>query len=133
MDPSVGNGSTWDSHNGNLTSAGGECRSGHAEGEMIMDDADPLTDVKASLALSDLKRRERLLKIIRGKPEWIYYTAVVILLIIIIFSGTEAAFILIPLVCFFALTWVDFNRRMNALIELIGEESLRKPETDDEE
>ena len=98
-----------------------------------MEDADALTDVKASLALSDLKRRERLLKIIRGKPEWIYYTAVVILLIIIIFSGTEAAFILIPLVCFFALTWVDFNRRMNALIELIGEESLRKPETDDEE
>ena len=56
-----------------------------------MNDTNPLTEAKASLALSDLNRRERLLKIIRGKPEWKYGLLVCIWLVLVIYVfRTEA-------------------------------------------
>ncbi len=41
--------------------------------KMTTSDANSLTEAKANLALNDLNRRERLLKIVRGEPTWKTY------------------------------------------------------------
>jgi len=116
----------------------------HAEGEMTMNDANALTEIKASLALGDLKRRERLLKTIRGKSEvtimTIVFVGVLVMIIVThyLFHGEKAddkpqLFLVIPLWFAIAGVYVNISRRMNALIELVGEEYLRKPETDGKE
>lgn len=102
-----------------------------------MNDTNALAEAKATFALSDLNRRERLLKIIRGKPAWKYYAlgAICFILITYIFltEKNTALFALIPLLFMIIGAYVDCSRRMNALIELIGEEKLRKPKMDDKE
>lgn len=105
----------------------------------MMSDTNSLAEINAVFALSDLKRRERLLKIIRGKPAWKYYVVGAVWFILIVFiSHTEKAndmvlFALISLLFTIVGAYVDCSRRMNAIIELIGEENLRKPKTDDKE
>ncbi|OGV66153.1 MAG: hypothetical protein A3K19_19605 [Lentisphaerae bacterium RIFOXYB12_FULL_65_16] len=102
-----------------------------------MNDTNPLAEVKATFALSDLKRQERLLGIIRGKPAWKYYALAVVWLVFIVYifhtekANNMVGFALIPVLFTIAGAYVDCSRRMGALIELIGEENLRKPKTDD--
>ena len=106
-----------------------------------MNDTNPLTELKATWVVSDFNRREGLLKIIRGKPAWRYYASGVIWLIVILYilrteeanDNTGIFFALMALGFTFVGVCLDFSRRMNALIELIGEENLRKPKTDDKE
>ena len=105
-----------------------------------MNDTDPLTELKAAEIISDFNRRERLLKTIRGKPAWIY-RALGVLWFIIIFcilrpgkaDNNAALYVLMPLGFAIMGPYLDFSRRMSALIELIGEDNLRKPKTDDKE
>src|SRR5437867_535515 len=107
-----------------------------------MNATNPLAEVKATLALCDLNRRERLLKIIRGKPAWVYYASGVLWCILIIYAkhaeraDNDSAYVwsvLGPLGLMIIGTYWNLSQRMNALIELIGEEHLRRPKTDDEE
>lgn len=100
-----------------------------------MNDANTLTEMKATLALSDLNRRERLLKIIRGKSDWKYYAFGTIYIIIIMYiyrEQTNLIMFLIPLLFIIAGAYANFSKRINALIELIGEDNLRKPKIDDQ-
>lgn len=103
-----------------------------------MNDTNSLVEVKATLALSDLNRRERLLKIIRGKSTWKYYAfgAIWFVLIAYIFhtekGNNTVLFALIPLLFTIVGAYLDCSRRMNAIIELIGEDNLRKPKTNDQ-
>jgi len=106
---------------------------------MMMNDTNPLTELKAAFVVCDFNRRERLLKIIRGKSEWKYSAFGVAWFILIVFMfhaekvNSTVLFALIPLLFAIVGAYVDCSRRMNALIELIGEENLRKPKTDDKE
>ena len=107
---------------------------------MTMNDSDSLAEVKATLAISDFNRRERLLGIIRGKPEWRYYAFAAFWFVFISYmmfraemdSGT-VFLALIPLLLTIVGAYVDCSRRMNALIELIGEENLRNTKTNNKE
>jgi len=107
--------------------------------KMIMNDTNSWTEIKATIALSDLNRRERLLKIIRGKPAWKYYAVGAIWFVFIAYifhtekANNTVLFAFIPLLFTIAGAYVDFSRRINSLIELIGEENLRKPKADDKE
>ena len=105
-----------------------------------MNDTNPLTELKAAFVVSDFNRRERLLKIIRGKSEWRYHAAGVLWLICILCilrtekaDNNAALYVLLPLGFAIIGVCLDFSRRMNALIELIGENNLRRPKTDDKE
>lgn len=104
-----------------------------------MNDINSLAEIKATIVFNDLKRRERLLGIIRGKPTWRYYAfaAVWFVLIAYIFhteqGNNTVLFALIPLLFTIVGAYLDCSRRMNALIELIGEDKLRKPKTNDQE
>ena len=106
-----------------------------------MNDSNSLTEVKATLAISDFNRRERLLGIVRGKPEWRYYASVAVCFVLIsymIFSTeidiSVACFGLIPpMLLTIVGAYVDCSRKMNALIELIGEENLRNPKANNKE
>ena len=107
---------------------------------MIMNNPNSIAETKTTLVISDLNRRERLLKIIRGKPEWKYYMFGVIWTILIAYifhlekaNNNMVLFALIPLVFAIVGVCLDYSRRINALIELIGEDNLRKPKTDDKE
>lgn len=102
---------------------------------MIMNATNPSAEVNATLALSDLNRRERLLKIIRGKPAWVYLVSGVIWLVVILYlHSTEKAdlntafYVLVPLGFAIVGMYLDLSRRMIAFIELIGEENLRREE-----
>ena len=105
-----------------------------------MNDTNPLAEAKATLVLSDLNRRKRLLKIIRGKPEWIYNASGVLWIIVILYIlrmekayDNMALFVLMPIGLGIVGVYVGLSRRMNALIELIGEDKLGKPKTGDKE
>jgi hypothetical protein len=102
-----------------------------------MDDKDKLTEVMATLALNDLKRRERLLKIVRGPSEWrlwIYGIGISALIIFASYRTKEntLAPALIPLVFGVVAAFQDISKRMDALIELIGEDRLRNPKRNDD-
>ena len=95
-----------------------------------------MAEVKATLVLSDLKKRERLLKIIRGKPGWKLYVFGTIWFVIAVYICKEQLNLLVLLTLLLSVigqAYWDFSRRMNALVELIGENSLKKPKTDDQE
>ena len=97
-----------------------------------MNDTNKLTEVQANLVLGELKRQERLLKIIRGKPEWQYYTGgAIIFLMCLSILCTRKPDHIVPIVLAILVglifgAYLDCSRRVNALIELIGEENLRK-------
>lgn len=95
-------------------------------------------EVKATLALSEINKRERLLKIVRGKPQWKFHLSVAILIVFFIIYNiweehSNILVYLLPLLSIIILVYTDFFRRMNALIELIGEDNLRKSNIDDKE
>ena len=102
-----------------------------------------MAEIKATFALSDLNRRECLLKIIRGKPTlkfYVFWGCWFLLFVGACISCTEkhynpnVALLLAVLVLFVTIKiYADISRRMNALIELIGEDNLRKLKTDDKE
>lgn len=102
-----------------------------------MNDPNPLIEANATLALGDLMRRERLLKIVQGKPTWKYYAFCAPWLILLAFifytekANTMMLLALIPMLTAIGGAYMDCSRRMNALIELLGEEDLRKPKTGD--
>jgi hypothetical protein len=104
-----------------------------------MDDTNSLTELKAALIVGDFNRRERLLKIIRGKPEWGYRVLGLLWVIAIIYmldvrkNNGSVSLALIFLGFGIVGVYLDLSRRMNALIKLIGEDNLRKPKTDGKE
>ena len=103
-----------------------------------MNDTNSLAEIKATIALSDLKRRERLLGIIRGKPTWKYYAFAAVWFVLILYmvhtekKDDALLFALIPLLFTIVGAYLDCSRRMNAIIELIGEDNLRKPKTENQ-
>ena len=105
---------------------------------MITNPTTPLAEVNATLALSDLNRRERLLKIIQGKPAWLYHVLGVLWAIFIIYllhtekgDNNIALLLLMPLGFLIFGVSLNSSRRMNALIELIGEETLKNRKVSD--
>ena len=101
-----------------------------------MDDTSALAEAKATLALNDLKKRERLLEIIRGKQGWKLYVSGAIWFIVAAYICKDQNTLLMLLILLLGViiqAYSDFSRRINALIELIGENNLRKPKTDSQE
>ena len=103
-----------------------------------MDNSDKFTKIMATLSINDLKRRERLLKIIRGPSEWRLCAYGVGISALIVFAerkmeANALSCVLIPLVFFVVAAFQDMNKRMDALIELIGEDRLRSPKKNDGE
>jgi|GEM_PF-4527669 len=100
-----------------------------------MNDNISMAEVKATLALSDLKRRERLLEIIRGKSGWKLYAfgAIWIILAIYICKDNNLLLLLLLLLSVILEAYRHVSRRINALVELIGEDKLRKLKTDNQE
>jgi len=100
-----------------------------------MNDTISLAEAKATLALSDFKRRERLLEIIRGKSGWKLYVFLAIWIILAVYICKDQSNLLVLLLLLLSIigeAYRHFSRRMNAIIELIGEDNLRKPKTDDQ-
>ena len=100
-----------------------------------MNTMNQLAKVKADSAVRELKRRESLLKIIRGKPRWIYSVLGLLWIIGILciermgIADNAAIPVLLPLGIMFIGVYLDFSRRMNALLDLIGEENLKNGKT----
>ena len=95
-----------------------------------------MVEVKATLVLSDLKKRERLLEIIRGKPRWKLYVSGAVWFIVAAYickDQNTLLMLLILLIGVIVQTYADFSQRINALIELIGEDNLRQPKMDNQE
>ena len=94
----------------------------------------PSTEIKAYLALNDLERRERLLRIVKGKGRWRYYvfgclwSGVIIWLVANGNRENVGFLVLLPLGWVMVAVCEDFSQRINSLIELIGEERLKKAE-----
>jgi hypothetical protein len=82
------------------------------------------------MRLNEFNRRERLLQIVRGKISWRYFAVVITLFPLPLFSSNKADFFVLYLPTVFMLTvvgiYMDYTRRINALVELIGEDKLRK-------
>ncbi len=103
--------------------------------KMTTSDANSLTEAKANLALNDLNRRERLLKIVRGEPTWKTYAwsgAMWLIFFVYIYNtGPINPVILLSALAVILSFYVGLShRRMDALVELIGEDHLRKNKTD---
>ncbi|MCG3148949.1 MAG: hypothetical protein PCFJNLEI_02401 [Verrucomicrobiae bacterium] len=89
-------------------------------------------EAEATLALSELNRRARLLAVVRGKSLWRLYVAAAIWLILLVYlfnteiPNSKVALVSLVSLAFLIIgSYVDSSRRMNALIELIGEENLK--------
>jgi hypothetical protein len=98
---------------------------------MTENNVNSLAEARAVLALSELKKRERLLKVVRGKPAWIYLVCGIIWFVIVLFiyhtgnaDSRALLCVLIPLGFAAVGAYVDTSRRMNAILELLGEEDL---------
>ncbi len=99
-----------------------------------MNETTSLAEMEATSRLSNLNRREHLLKIIRGKSDWKFYTSGTLWLIFAVYFCKEQVYLLLLLIALSSIifgVYEHFSRRINALIELIGEENLRKPKTND--
>jgi len=100
-----------------------------------MNDSDKLTEVEATLVLNDLKRRERLLKTAQGSSKWRMWAFCIGCSALILIVVASQAFtkenllgmVLIPFVFGIIALFLDMSKRMDALIELIGEDRLRNP------
>jgi hypothetical protein len=97
-----------------------------------MNKIDVVEEVKANLIIREFKKKERLLAIAQGKPRWKYYVFGIIWFGFIMYvSGmkdpNEAMRRLwLPFVVSIIGAYAECHHRMNALIELIGEEKLKE-------
>ena len=106
-----------------------------AEIENVSDGKDSLTEVVANLSLSDFKRRERLIEIVRGThPQWRYAVplAVASLAFVPVWLvskhgidvGSVTLVLCVAIGILLNMVRAEFDKRLNALVELIGDESL---------
>ena len=96
-----------------------------------MNEKDMAANLKADLILRDLKRRDRLLKIVQGQSEWKVWTCAVASLAIVTALSWRTQDSMVPVVLALMVTgfagdYVATSRRLSALIELLGEDRLLK-------